>query len=70
MIRHTITLDCGLPQLMRAREALGGTRGVLSARVVTGQSAIRVLQGDEVPDAALLEALSGCGLPVGSIHIR
>lgn len=62
MLQRIVSIDCGARQLAQAREALGSVRGVVAAELVMGRKAIRVWQGDELPESALTEALSGCGL--------
>ena len=68
MIQKEISLDCGARQLMKARDAVNALSGVVAAEVVTGRSAIRVWQGDELTDAALGAAVRGSG--VEGFHIR
>ena len=62
MLQRVISLDCGARQLAQARDALDGLSGVVAAELVMGRKAIRVWQGDELPESALMDALSGCGL--------
>lgn len=62
MLQRIISLDCGARQLAQAREALGGIRGVVAAELVMGRKAIRVWQGEELPEDALIDALKTCGL--------
>ena len=62
MLQRVISLDCGARQLAQAREALGSIRGVVAAELVMGRKAIRVWQGEELPESALMNALQGCGL--------
>ncbi len=62
MLKRIIYLDGGARQLAQAREALGATPGVIAAELVMGRPAIRVWQGEEVSESALLKALDGCGL--------
>ena len=62
MLQRVISLDCGARQLAKAREALGSLSGVVAAELVMGRKAIRVWQGDELPESALMEALRGCGV--------
>lgn len=67
MIQRVISLDCGARQLAQAREALGSISGVVAAELVLGRQAIRVWQGDELPESALFEALGSCGLTQAQI---
>ena len=62
MLQRVISLDCGARQLAQAREALGSISGVVAAELVMGRKAIRVWQGEELPESALMDALSGCGV--------
>ena len=62
MLQRVISLDCGARQLAKARDALGSVRGVVAAELVMGRKAIRVWQGDELPESALMNALHDCGL--------
>lgn len=62
MLQRVISLDCGARQLAQAREALSGLNGVVAAELVMGRSAIRVWQGEELPENALIDALNDCGL--------
>lgn len=62
MLRRVITLDCGARQLAQARDALGSLSGVVAAELVMGRKAIRVWQGEELPESALMNALRDCGL--------
>lgn len=62
MLQRVVSLDCGARQLAQAREALGAVSGVVAAELVMGRSAVRVWQGDELSEQALVDALSGCGL--------
>lgn len=62
MLRRVITLDCGARQLAQARDALGSLSGVVAAELVMGRKAIRVWQGEELPESALVNALRECGL--------
>lgn len=62
MLQRMISLDCGARKLAQAREALSGLRGVVAAELVMGRSAIRVWQGEELPENALIDALESCGL--------
>lgn len=62
MVQRVISLDCGVRQLAQAREALGSISGVVAAEFVLGRNAIRVWQGEELGEQALLDALAGCGL--------
>ena len=70
MLKREITLDCGLRQLMHAREEIGSLAGVVGAEVVPGKNALRVWQGEELGEGALWEALSRCGLSNRQIRIR
>lgn len=70
MQKKTVTLDCGLRQLMHARDALGALSGVIGTQVITGKSALRVWQGDELSEEALTGALRGCGLSDHQFHIQ
>lgn len=62
MLQRVISLDCGARQLAQAREALGSISGVVAAELVMGRSAIRVWQGEELGEEALVDALKGCGI--------
>ena len=62
MLKRVISLDCGARQLAQARDALGSLSGVVAAELVMGRKAIRVWQGEELPESALIDALNGCGL--------
>lgn len=62
MLQRVISLDCGARQLAQAREALGSVRGVVAAELIMGRSAIRVWQGEELGEQALIDALTRCGL--------
>jgi len=62
MLQRVISLDCGARQLAQAREALGSISGVVAAELVLGRNAIRVWQGEELSEQALMDALKGCGL--------
>ena len=62
MLQRVISLDCGARQLAQAREALGSLSGVVAAELIMGRRAIRVWQGDELPESALTGALEKCGL--------
>ncbi len=62
MLQRVISMDCGARQLAQAREALGSLSGVVAAELVMGRKAIRVWQGEELSESALLEALHGCGV--------
>ena len=62
MLQRVISIDCGARQLARARDALDSLSGVVAAELVMGRRAIRVWQGDELPESALLDALSGAGV--------
>ncbi len=68
MIQREISLDCGARQLMKARDAVNALTGVIGAEVVTGRSAIRVWQGEELTDESLGAAVRGSG--VRAFHIR
>ena len=68
MRKREITLDCGLRQLMHAREELGRLSGVVGVEVITGKNALRVWQGDELGEGALYDALARCGLTAAQIH--
>ena len=68
MIQREITMECGARQLMRARDAVNALSGVIGAEVVTGRSAIRVWQGDELSEQSLRAAVRGSG--VGRFRIR
>lgn len=70
MKKSVISLDCGLRQLMQAREELGAVSGVVAAEVLPGKSALRVWRGDELAEGALMDALSRCGLTPGQIRMR
>ena len=62
MLQRVISMDCGARQLAQAREALGSVRGVVAAELIMGRRAIRVWQGEELPESALMDALQGCGV--------
>ena len=62
MLQRVISVDCGARQLAQAREVLGSVRGVVAAELVMGRKAIRVWQGEELPESALMDALQGCGV--------
>ena len=62
MLKRIISLDCGARQLAEAREALGSLSGVVAAELVMGRKAIRVWQGEELPESALTDALRGVGV--------
>ena len=62
MLKRVVSLDCGARQLAQAREALGSLSGVVAAELVMGRKAIRVWQGEELPESALMDALRGVGL--------
>ena len=62
MLKRVVSLDCGARQLAQAREALGSVRGVVAAELIMGRRAIRVWQGEELPESALMDALQGCGV--------
>jgi hypothetical protein len=62
MLQRVISVDCGARQLAQAREALGSVRGVVAAELIMGRKAIRVWQGEELPESALMDALRGCGV--------
>ena len=47
--------------MMRAREAISALHGVVAAEPVTGRSALRVWQSDDVSDEALLAAAGKSG---------
>ena len=68
MVQREITLECGARQLMRARDAVNALSGVIGAEVVTGRSAIRVWQGDELSEELLGAAVRGSG--VAAFRIR
>ena len=68
MVQREITLECGARQLMRTRDAVNALSGVIGAEVVTGRSAIRVWQGDELSDESLGAAVRGSG--AGTFRIR
>lgn len=68
MLRRVITLDCGARQLAEARDALGSLSGVVAAELVMGRKAIRVWQGEELPESALMDALRECGLNSAQIE--
>ena len=68
MVQREITLECGARQLMRARDAVNALSGVIGAEVVTGRSAIRVWQGDELSEELLGAAVRGSG--AGTFRIR
>lgn len=70
MKHQVISLDCGLRQLMHAQEELSSLSGVIAAEVLPGRSALRVWQGEELPAAALSDALTRCGLAPGQVHMR
>ena len=62
MLKRVISLDCGARQLAQARDALDALSGVVAAELVMGRKAIRVWQGEELPESALLGALESVGL--------
>lgn len=62
MLKRIVSLDCGARQLAEAREALGALSGVVAAELVMGRKAIRVWQGEELPESALTDALRGVGV--------
>lgn len=62
MLQRVISIDCGARQLARARDALDSLSGVVAAELVMGRRAIRVWQGEELPESALMEALHGAGV--------
>ena len=62
MLQRVISIDCGARQLARARDALDSLSGVVAAELVMGRKAIRVWQGDELPERALMDALTGVGV--------
>lgn len=62
MLQRVISIDCGARQLAQARDALGALSGVVAAELVMGRKAIRVWQGDELPESELLGALQRCGV--------
>ena len=62
MLKRVISLDCGARQLAQARDALDGLSGVVAAELVMGRKAIRVWQGEDLPENALINALHGCGV--------
>ena len=68
MIQREISLECGARQLMKARDTLSALSGVVGAEVVSGRSAIRVWQGDDLSPQALEEAVRGSG--AAAFHIR
>ena len=61
MRRREISLEGGLKPMMRAREAISALPGVVAAEPVTGRSALRVWQSDDVSDEALLTAAGKSG---------
>lgn len=67
MLQRVISLDCGARQLAQARDALGSLSGVVAAELVMGRQAIRVWQGEDVPESALTDALHRCGLTAAQI---
>jgi len=70
MLKKEITLDCGLRQLMHAREEIRSLSGVVGAEIMTGKNALRIWQGEELGEGAIREALSRCGLSSGQFRIR
>ena len=68
MLQRVISLDCGARQLAQARDSLGSLSGVVAAELVMGRQAIRVWQGDELPESALMDALRGVGLTGAEIE--
>jgi len=62
VLKRVISLDCGARQLAQARDALGSVSGVVAAELVMGRKAIRVWQGEELSESALLGALEGVGI--------
>ena len=61
MRMREISLEGGLKPMMRAREAISALPGVVAAEPVTGRSALRVWQSDDVSDEALLAAAGKSG---------
>lgn len=68
MIQREISLECGARQLMKARDAVNALSGVVAAEVVTGRSAIRVWQGEELSEQSLSAAVRGSGVGAFRIH--
>ena len=68
VIQREISLECGARQLMKARDAVNALSGVIGAEVVTGRSAIRVWQGDELAESTLAAAVRSAG--ASSFHIH
>lgn len=62
MLQRVISLDGGIRQLAQAREALGSVSGVVAAEFVLGRNAIRVWQGEELGEEALMNVLNECGI--------
>ena len=56
MRMREISLEGGVRPMMRAREEIAALNGVVAAEPVTGRSALRVWQSDDVSDEALLSA--------------
>ena len=68
MIQREISMECGARELMKARDAVDALSGVVAAEVITGRSAIRVWQGDELSEQSLGAAVRSSG--VRSFQIR
>ena len=62
MIQREISMECGARTLMKARDAVDALSGVVAAEVITGRSAIRVWQGDELSEQALGAAVRSSGV--------
>ena len=62
MKRRTVFFQAGPRQAMRGREALLSLSGVVAAEPVPGGGALRVWQGDELEERALLDALRRAGI--------
>lgn len=62
MLQRVISIDCGARQLAKARDALDSLSGVVAAELVMGRRAIRVWQGEELSESALMDALHGAGV--------
>lgn len=62
MLQRVISIDCGARQLAQARDALDSLSGVVAAELVMGRRAIRVWQGEELSESALMDALHGAGV--------
>jgi hypothetical protein len=62
MLHKTISMDCGVRQLARARDALSAIPGVVAAEMVTGRNAVRIWQSEDTVESLLAAAIDGCGV--------